>query len=253
MRLFVLAAGTGSRLFPLTKNTPMSLLDLGDGVSLLERQIETAISAREIDEIFIVTGYKSGQIEQKILEYKADIKVTAVFNPFFEVSNSLASLWCVNHLTLDQDFVITNGDSHYRNDILNTHVLCNDRPGIYLATSVKDQCDDDDMKVLIDDDGDIARVSKEIPLEEAQAESVGFVLVRGERLRQIYANKVVDLLKDKTYLNRFWLETFNAVAHDGVYTKTTEIPADAWSEVAFHPDIATIRNEISSRMFRTDT
>ena len=40
MRMFILAAGTGSRLFPLTKNTPKSLLDLGDGVSLLDNPAE---------------------------------------------------------------------------------------------------------------------------------------------------------------------------------------------------------------------
>lgn len=248
MRMFILAAGTGSRLFPLTKNTPKSLLDLGDGVSLLERQIETAIEAEGVEEVYIVTGYKSGQIEEKVRDYGADIAIRAVYNPFFDVSNNLVSLWCVNQLMLDEDFLITNGDNMYRTDVLAEHVLPNDRPGIYLTISKKDAYDDDDMKVLVDDDDNIISVSKTIDPEQAQAESVGLVLVRGDRMRQIYASKVVQLLKDKAYLNRFWLETFNALAHDGVYTKTIEIPARSWAEVDFHPDIATIREELSARL-----
>ena len=248
MRMFILAAGTGSRLFPLTKNTPKSLLDLGDGVSLLERQIETAIEAPGVDEVYIITGYKSGQIEEKVRDYGSDIKIRAVFNPFYDVSNNLVSLWCVNQLMLGDDFLITNGDNLYRKDVLGEHIVPNQNPGIYLTISKKDTYDDDDMKVLIDEDQNIVRVSKEIGLEEAQAESVGLVLVRGERLREIYANKVVQLLKDKTYLGRFWLETFNALAHDGVFTKTIEIPAEAWAEVDFHPDIAMIREEITTRL-----
>jgi len=41
MRIIVLAAGKGERLYPLTKNTPKPLLDLGDGTTILEKQLES--------------------------------------------------------------------------------------------------------------------------------------------------------------------------------------------------------------------
>jgi len=252
MRMFILAAGTGSRLYPLTKNTPKSLLDLGHGSTLLESQIEAAIASEEIKEVCIITGYKSGQIEERIRSYAGNIRLRTVYNPFFESTNNLVSLWCAHLLMEDQDFVITNGDNLYRSGLLKTHVIRHRQPGIYLTVSRKSgPYDEDDMKVVTDGDGNIARVSKEIPLQEAQAESVGLVMVRGERLRSIFANKVVNLLKNRDYLGRFWLETFNALAHDGVFTKTLEIPADAWSEVDFHPDIATIRAELSHTLMQS--
>ena len=36
MKVLILEAPTGSRLWPLTRNTPKSLLDLGRGLTLLE-------------------------------------------------------------------------------------------------------------------------------------------------------------------------------------------------------------------------
>jgi L-glutamine-phosphate cytidylyltransferase len=247
MRMFILAAGTGSRLYPLTKNTPKSLLDLGQGGTLLESQIEAAIVSGEVDEVCIITGYKSGQIEERIRHYDAQIKLRTVFNPFFDVTNNLVSLWCAHLLMTEGDFIITNGDNLYRSDVLRTHVIVNRQPGIYLTVSRKADgvYDEDDMKVIVDADGNIVRVSKEIAADKANAESVGLVMVRGERLRQIFAGKIVQLLKHKDYLNRFWLEIFNALAHDGVFTKTLEIPQDCWSEVDFHPDIALLRAELA--------
>ncbi|MCK4980246.1 MAG: CTP--phosphocholine cytidylyltransferase, partial [Candidatus Delongbacteria bacterium] len=36
MRAIIIAAGKGTRLYPLTKNTPKSLLEIGNGITMLE-------------------------------------------------------------------------------------------------------------------------------------------------------------------------------------------------------------------------
>ena len=54
MKLFILAAGKGTRLWPLTRNTPKSLIDISDGTTLLERQIEAAINSEIFEEIIII-------------------------------------------------------------------------------------------------------------------------------------------------------------------------------------------------------
>ena len=58
MRLFVLAAGKGTRLWPLTKTTPKILLDTGSGLTLLDKQIENAIESKEIDEVVLIEPRK---------------------------------------------------------------------------------------------------------------------------------------------------------------------------------------------------
>ena len=91
MKILILAAGTGSRLLPLTRNTPKSLIDLGNGMTLLETQLE-AIRPTGVAKVVIVTGYRSEQIEAKIRHHEGfDFQI--VYNPFFDVSNNLVSAW----------------------------------------------------------------------------------------------------------------------------------------------------------------
>lgn len=63
VNLIILAARTGRRLYPLTKDTPKSLLDLGDGDTLLDRQLEIAAMHDEIDKVYVISGYRTEQIE----------------------------------------------------------------------------------------------------------------------------------------------------------------------------------------------
>ncbi|MCK7537617.1 MAG: sugar phosphate nucleotidyltransferase [Marinilabiliales bacterium] len=41
MRAILISAGKGERLYPLTKNTPKSLLEVGNGLTLLETQLHS--------------------------------------------------------------------------------------------------------------------------------------------------------------------------------------------------------------------
>lgn len=248
MRLFVLAAGTGSRLMPLTRHTPKSLLDLGNGSSLLDRQIELAMALPELAELCVVTGYRSAQVEERLHNYRDTITARSVFNPFYRSTNNLISVWCVNELMQDDDFAITNGDNLY--DVLAvTELLAEKRnEGIYLTISRKDDYDDDDMKVAFGDGDRVMQVSKEIPVSGTDAESVGLVIVRGQRMRELFSQCVVDLVKDPAFHQCFWLEIINRLVHDGVYVKAVEIASSAWDEFDFHPDIETIRAEMARRM-----
>ena len=51
MKIIILAAGKGERLYPITKNTPKPLIDLGNGETLLERQLNYLSNSNVIDEI----------------------------------------------------------------------------------------------------------------------------------------------------------------------------------------------------------
>ncbi|HHJ36507.1 MAG TPA: hypothetical protein ENJ87_12145, partial [Gammaproteobacteria bacterium] len=53
MNLFILAAGKGSRLYPLTKDRPKSLIELTDGTTILERQIGVALESGRFSKIYI--------------------------------------------------------------------------------------------------------------------------------------------------------------------------------------------------------
>ena len=55
MKAIILAAGSGSRLAPLTRDTPKCLLDMGNGTSILEYQL-WACAQCCIEEVVVIAG-----------------------------------------------------------------------------------------------------------------------------------------------------------------------------------------------------
>jgi len=247
MNLIILAAGVGSRLFPLTKDKPKSLVDLGDGTTLLERQIENAINCDIIDNIYIVTGYRSKQIEDKIKDFKEKININVIFNPFYELSNNLFSLWSAHFLMEERDFLISNGDNIYQDSVYNNIDNLSSNT-ISLTIDFKDKYDEDDMKVILDNNN-IKQVSKMIDMDRVDAESVGLAIIRGKNNRKIFKDKLTSLVRDITNKDKFWLEIFNALSYDNHKIETYVIDKKEWGEIDFHPDIENVRAAISKELF----
>jgi L-glutamine-phosphate cytidylyltransferase len=235
MRIIILAAGMGTRAMPLTRNTPKSLLDIGDGVTLLERQLDNIKKSGVIDEVVLVIGHLADQIEAKIKMHKGNgLKITTLYNPFYDVSNNLITLWLSNP-KMDEDFLITNGDNIFEPDVFSD--LVKNGEGIHLTINKKKEYVDDDMKVNTAV-GIINRVSKQIENEKADCESVGLVLIKGEKYRKIFKDNLEKLARNREYINKFWLEVFNLMASEGIAIKPFEIDGKAkWKEVDFHLDL----------------
>ena len=242
MKIIILAAGKGERLYPLTKNTPKPLIDLGNGETLLERQLYYLSNSNVIDEVIIVIGYLYDQIESKLNNFNTKLKIKTIFNPFYEMTNNLITLW-LSKYEMNQDFLITNGDNLYTSDVVRDLVeKTND--GIYVTICYRDDLGEDDMKVILDDNGKILRVSKEI--EKSNIESIGLAKIKGEKYRKIYQEILEELARNKNYINKFWLETFNILGDRGVEIQSFKIDKDKWREVDFHFDIKDLKQLIEN-------
>lgn len=76
----LLAAGRGSRIAPLTKDTPKSLLPVA-GRSSLERALDSAL-VRPVDQVVVVTGDRHEAVEHLVRERYGE-SVETVFNERF--------------------------------------------------------------------------------------------------------------------------------------------------------------------------
>ena len=104
MKYIFLVAGKGTRLHPLTLKHPKSMYKLDENVTILQRMVELIRKYDNKADIVIVTGHMHKKIEEQI--YGA----TFVYNPFYEFTNSIASLWFAqNHLEAD-NVVLIDGD-----------------------------------------------------------------------------------------------------------------------------------------------
>ena len=246
MKIIILAAGKGERLMPLTRNTPKPLLDMGNGNTLLEEQILSIQESGVIDEIALVIGYLAEQIEAKIKMYiRSGLKIKTVFNPFYEVSNNLMSLWMAKS-EMDDDFIITNGDNLFAADVFGRLVEENGE-GIFLSLNIKETYDGDDMKVILQN-GCVVRVNKEIEDVQTDAESPGLALVHGQKYRNIFKEHLKEIIRIREYLNKYWLEVFNHMADKGVPVYPWEFDGSTkWQEVDFHIDAEKAKELLSVR------
>jgi choline kinase len=159
MRVIILAAGKGERLMPLTNNTPKSLLELANGRSVLESQL-LSIHEAGIREVAIVTGYLTEQIEAKINKYSNEygIKFQIIFNPFYDISNNLISLWHAKHY-MEEDFIIINGDDIFKDSVIKGLINQEISQQLCMVIDRKNSYDQDDMKLIIEKDN-ILKIGK---------------------------------------------------------------------------------------------
>ncbi len=237
MRVVILAAGVGARLMPLTRNTPKSLLDLGDGYTLLEHQLRS-IGEAGIRDVSLVTGYRSEQIEAKIHAY-SDFEFTIVYNPVYRMTNNIVSAW-LGLKDLNEPVVLVNGDDLFRPSVI-ANLIASPHE-ITMVIDRKDAYDEDDMKVVITDDL-IVDVGKDIPSESANGESIGMMLFRGRGLSDTQAS-LQTMMRREESLQLFYLESLRRLMRQGHPIHFSECAPGDWAEVDFHPDLDHMRQQL---------
>ena len=104
MRYIFMVAGKGSRLHPLTLKHPKSMFKLDSNTTLIQRMVALIKKYDEQADVVVVTGHMHNSIEQLLEE------VTCIYNPFYEVTNSIASLWFAREYLDDDNVVLIDGD-----------------------------------------------------------------------------------------------------------------------------------------------
>lgn len=233
VKAIILSAGQGRRLLPLTENTPKCLLPVA-GKPVLAWQID-ALLAVGIEEITIVAGFQAGLIETLLRQrYANHPKINILFNPFFEVADNLASCWIARGV-MTGDFLILNGDTVIESALI-AQVLNSEPAPITLSVDFKDAYDADDMKVQLDPDGRVKQVSKIIPPQQVDAESIGLVYFRDQGPR-IFSQAVESALRHPAELKSWYLSIINDLAQQHL-VNACSVKGFRWCEIDFIEDLA---------------
>lgn len=107
-RAIFLAAGFGSRMVPITFNTPKPLVRV-NGTRMIDTLLD-AVVAVGIPEIVVVRGYLGEQFDQLLYKYP---QIKFVENPIYNEANNISSAMCVRYLfqnayVLEADLVLSN-------------------------------------------------------------------------------------------------------------------------------------------------
>ncbi len=111
----LLAAGMGSRLFPLTKSSP-KCLTLVNEKSILERLV-TNLKKQGFKRLVIVTGYKNESIMDFLGSNSGGISIEYIHSPLYRTTNNIYSLWMARNI-INEPFVLLESDL-----VLNTSLL----------------------------------------------------------------------------------------------------------------------------------
>lgn len=153
MKYIFLVAGKGSRLHPLTLKHPKSMFKLDKNTTLIQRMVKLIRKFDLSADIVVVTGHMHKSIENELDD------VTFVYNPFYEVTNSIASLWFAkDHLDAD-NIVLIDGDIVMSENLMK-EIVCKPiaRPTVLIDSSIKE---DGDYNVEVSDNR-VLVMSKEL-------------------------------------------------------------------------------------------
>lgn len=209
MKYVILAAGRGTRLHPLTKVQPKCLFQLDKETTVIERVIKQIKKYDKNANIIIVLGFMKDKIREKLSKEK----VKFIENPFYGVTNSIASLWFVKEY-LDEDTIVLNSDIVISDELAKIIFGRNiETTRVLLDSSIKVE---GDYNVQVNNDN-VVVMSKE--LKEYYGEYVGITLlkktdiklfndemknmVNNEFYDQWYENVLVQLIFNKNFILKY--------------------------------------------------
>ena len=103
----LLAAGTGSRLRPLTHAAPKCLTVVG-GQPILGRLLGN-LKHQGISRLIVVTGHLEAQIRSYLRNNDGGLEVDFIFNPDYRTTNNIYSLWLARQ-HIDEPFLLIESD-----------------------------------------------------------------------------------------------------------------------------------------------
>ncbi len=231
----ILAAGSGTRLRPLTEHTPKCLLDVG-GQTILARQL-ARIAEAGIQRTVIVTGYLADRVEEHLHRHPPRIEVALAPNPDFATTGNCMSVLAARaHLT-GRGMVLCDGDVVLTGDALRRLLQLPSPCGLLLDTETR--LGEEEMKAQVDERGNVRRLSKQVKPAEAAGESIGVQKVGGPALPILWAT--LEAMRDAGDTGGYYEDAFQRMMLAGVTFQTVSIGHHEWTEIDDHADLEDAR------------
>ena len=251
----VLAAGAGRRLRPDTDALPKALLPVDGEVTILDIALRN-LAAVGLRDIVIVVGYAAAAVRDRAaaLERAHGVRLTLVDNDRAEDWNNAYSLWLAReHFAAGA--LLVNGDTVHPVSVEKTLLgqpsrpardrPARDRPaaGILIAVDDVKRLADEEMKVIIDSDGRLTRITKLMDPALAYGEYIGATLIGAAAAAPLAAALEATWRRDPSL---YYEDGYQELADRGGAIGIAPIGEVEWVEVDNHDDLRRAR-EIAAR------
>ena len=124
MTYIILAAGKGRNLQPLSLKYAKTSFKLDEDTTILQRMVRSIRKHDKNAEIVVVIGYKAIDVKNEL----KDENVLFVYNPFYEVTNSISSVWFAREYLERENVTIVHGDVVFSDEIISSYLV---KPTLY--------------------------------------------------------------------------------------------------------------------------
>jgi choline kinase len=233
----VLAAGAGVRLMPLTDDLPKTLLPLTNGRTILDLALANLRSVG-IEEVVVVTGFAADRVgeHRRELETRHDVRLELVVNERAEEWNNAYSLWLARE-AFGEGALLVNGDTVHPASV-EERLLAARGPGVLLAVDTEKRLGEEEMKVLLREDGTLQTVSKGVDPETAEGEYIGVTLIEAEAAEPLAEALEATWRRDPS---DYYEDGFQELVDRGGKVHVAPIGSVEWVEVDNHEDLARAR------------
>jgi choline kinase len=238
----VLAAGPGSRLAPLTDTLPKTLLPVDGERPILDVTLANLKQAG-LEDVVVVTGYAAEAVRERApaLERRHGLRLKLVYNAKAEVWNNAYSLWCARE-AFSEGVLLVNGDTVHP-AVVEERVLAARGPEVLLAVDREKPLDQEEMKVLLNDEGRVERISKLMDPHAAHGEYIGLTMIEPAAAAGLAEALEATWRRDPSL---YYEDGFQEFADRGGRVGIAPIGTVEWVEVDDHRDLARAR-EVACR------
>jgi choline kinase len=239
----VLAAGAGRRLRPDTDTLPKTLLPVAGGTTILDIALRN-LAAAGLADIVLVVGHAAEAITSRVaaLERAHGVRLTLVHNDRALDWNNAYSLWLArDHFA--RGALMVNGDTVHPASVEKTLLSARGTAGVVLAIDTVKPLADEEMKVVLDERGLLAKITKRMDPALADGEYIGATLIEPGAAAGLASALEATWRRDP---GLYYEDGYQEVANRGGEVAVAPIGAVDWVEVDDHDDLRRAR-QIAAR------
>ena len=125
MKALILNSGMGTRMGVYTSEHPKCMTELLDGETIISRQLKLLCQAG-INDVVITTGYFNDVLMKYCNSLVLPLNLTFVYNPIYNQTNYIYSIYCAKEILKDEDVILMHGDLVFDKSVLCDILACKD-------------------------------------------------------------------------------------------------------------------------------
>jgi choline kinase len=224
----VLAAGAGRRLRPHTDALPKALVPVDGETTILDIALRN-LAAVDLREVAVVVGYAADAVRdrQGELERRHGVRLSLVDNDRAEIWNNAYSMWLAREVMADGALMV-NGDTVHPVAVEET-LLSHRGPGVLLAVDREKRLAEEEMKVRLDADGHVTRITKQMDPASADGEYIGATLIEAEAVEGLASALQATFERDP---DLYYEDGYQELVDRGTPVSVVPLPVGtSWVEV----------------------